>query len=110
MADLLRRLNAQTLAQFDREIQELRSEYSNLDDKGRSAFRHWLEQVCSVVDAQPTDPQITVLCRTNNLDVGEDGEVLYDGVVHLSPKAMLAAVLSWDSGQEFTPESFTQTM
>ena len=108
MADLSR-FNAKTLAKFDREIQELKSEYQSLEPKTQVEFRIWLERLTEIVDVQPAGI-ISVLCQTNRLDTDEEGEIVYDGVVHLFPKAMLLAITAWDANENFTPESFVQIM
>ena len=109
MADLSR-FNAKTLAEFDREIQELKSEYQSLESQTQEEFRKWLERLTSIVAEQPAGIPISVLCRTDRLDTDQQGEIVYDGVVHLFPKAMLLAITAWDDGENFTPESFVQIM
>jgi len=107
MADLSR-INANWLATFDRDIQEFRSLYDECSSDEKAAFRNWLSRFCSIIDEQPDSVSVTVQFRVNNLVVGDEGVVTYDGVVHLGPKSMLSAIEAWDSGGEFTPESFVQ--
>ena len=83
-------------------------EYDKLSNEERIAFQSWLERLAQLVAEQPSSPPISVLCRTDVFDISDEGDVIYDGVVHLDPATMLAAVQAWEAGEEFTPNSFTQ--
>ncbi len=102
--------NAKQLATFDREIQELRSWYDAATTDDRSEFKQWLTDLVAVAARQPDIVQFTLGCKVNILETDNDGNVVYDGVVFLSPKPMLAAVTAWDAGDEFVPSHWMETM
>ena len=102
MADLFR-FSTEHLARFDREIQELRSWYDSATADERDDFIGWLSVLVTVVERNPDRRRFTLSCRINNLETDDAGNALYNGVVFLAPKAMLAAVTAWDAGEEFLP-------
>lgn len=105
----LSEFNDRRLNEFDQEISELRTEFDKLSNDERLAFRGWLERLVQVVAEQPSSPPISVLCRTDVLDCNDEGDIIYDGLVHLGPATMLSAVKAWDVGDEVRPTSFLQT-
>ncbi|TWU44476.1 hypothetical protein Poly51_59320 [Rubripirellula tenax] len=109
MADLTR-FNAQQLAEFDREVQEFRAWYLEATPDDRSEFRSWLEDLAPIAIRQPSSLAFTLLCRVNNYQTDDEGNEVYNGVVWLTPKAMLGAITAWDAGDEFLPSHWMETL
>jgi hypothetical protein len=104
----LERIMVAGLAEFDREITEFRDDYVKLTAARKRELQVWLESLGRLVDQSPAELSFTLLCRIDHLDTAEDGNIERDGVVHLHPKAMLAAMRAWDAGRDFTPASLPE--
>ena len=109
MADLSK-FNARQLAMIDREIQEFRSWFDDATEADRAEMSTWLTEAASVEAKLPDRKNFSLLCRVNNLSLDDEGTIVYDGVVHLNPKAMRDAIARWTLGEEFLPEHWMETL
>lgn len=101
--------NARYLAMIDREVQEFRSWYNEASQQDREEFVVWLREAVQLESRLPERERFSLLCRINNLSTNEGGEIIYNGIVHLTPRVMSDAIDRWNDGEEYVPTNFIDT-
>lgn len=100
----LRKFRSKMVQRFDQEIQEVRENYFSLDSNERKTFRKWIEGLVEVLETEPEHcMRLSVRIIIDNSVIANDGEVVYEGDVSMSPRIILDAIKAWDDDQDYTP-------
>ncbi|MEM8671724.1 MAG: hypothetical protein AAGG48_29670 [Planctomycetota bacterium] len=111
LSDALFQANQKWLHKIDQALVEFRDAFNSMNESRKKKLREFLVHAVEAQDLEKKlsgQYQISLKISVGHIYQDEDGEVVDENWESLQPNLMAAAVRAWDSGEEFTPESFRQ--